>query len=367
MMSSCLPWSTQIRRSFAVACVAATCAVVQAQYTAQILNPPGSSVSRAWGAYNGRQIGHAGGTSIQTAALWSGTPASAIPLGPPGYSISYGLGIGGNQQVGMASGAPTGNALHAMLWTGTAASYVDLNPSGHDHSVAYATDGQFQAGQAAAAGIIHAMMWSGSAVSAVDLNPIGYDSSHAYGAWNGQQIGIGTVGGVDHALLWSGSAASAIDLNGAFDATDAYAMDGTHQVGSGSGASTGGLGHALMWSGTASSVVDLNPAGISVSLADGIGAGVIAGYGSGSLTGNKTHALAWVGGSVIDLHSFLPSGYSNSYAYGMDPITGQIVGEAVNSLNRSIAFMWSPVPEPGTMAAMGIGLLALARRKRRNG
>jgi len=27
----------------------------------------------------------------------------------------------------------------------------------------------------------------------------------------------------------------------------------------------------------------------------------------------------------------------------VDPVTGAIVGEAVNNLNRSIAFMWKPV------------------------
>jgi hypothetical protein len=330
--------------SLAVACVAAACAAVQAQYAAQILNPPGASVSAAWGAYNGWQIGNAGGLSIQSAALWHGTPASAIPLNTSGTSISYGLGIGGSQQVGMANGVITGNAFHAFLWTGSAGAYVDLNPAGYDHSAAYATDGTYQAGQAASGGVIHAMLWSGSAGWAVDLNPAGYDTSHAYGAWNGQQVGIGTVGGVDHALLWSGSPTAFVDLNGSFDATDAYAMDGTYQVGSGAGAATGGETHALKWSGTAASVVDIHSAAYTLTVADGIGANVIAGYGSGPTTGYKTHALAWVGGIVIDLHNFLPAGYSSSYANGADLITGQVVGEATNSLNRTMAFMWTPVP-----------------------
>ncbi len=357
--------STLFSRSCAIALAMSVAVAVEAQYTSKILNPSGSSVSRAWGAYGGQQIGNAGGLSIQTAALWSGTPASAIPLTPPGWSTSYGLGIGPGQQVGIASGAPSGFAFHAMLWTGTAASAVDLNPVGYDVSAAYATDGTFQAGQATSGGVIHAMRWTGNAGSAVDLNPVGYDTSHAYGAWNGRQVGLGTVAGVDHALLWSGTAASAIDLNGAFDATDAYAMDGTHQVGIGAGPTTGGLSHALIWSGAAGSVLDLNPLGISESVADGIGNGVVAGYGSGSLTGNRIHALAWVGSTAIDLHSFLPSGYSSSYAYGVDPVTGQIVGEAINNLNRSIAVMWTPVvPEPGTMAVLGLGAAVLLRRRR---
>lgn len=336
-----------------------------AQYAASILNPPGSSVSRAWGAYNGSQVGQAGGISIQTAALWSGTPASAIPLGPTGWT-SFAYGIGGNQQVGLGSGAGTNFAFHALLWTGTAASMVDLNPTGYDVSAGFATDGTFQAGQATSGGVIHAMRWSGSAASAVDLNPAGFTESHAYGAWAGGQVGVGTVGGASHALLWAGSPESAVDLNGTLDGSIAYAMDATRQVGSGSSVATGSLNHAMVWSGTPASMVDLNPAGFSESIADGIGNGIIAGYGSGSATNNKVHALAWQGTTAIDLHSFLPAGYSSSYAYGVDPITGQIVGEAVNSsLNRSIAFMWTPVPEPSTWAAAAISILVLGRRRRK--
>ncbi len=349
-MSHLIIRSTLVQRAFGFACVALTCTFVRAeQYTAQILNPIGASTSIAWGGYDGRQIGQAGGSSIQTAALWSGTPASAIPLGPPGSNVSFGLGIGPDQQVGLAAGSFTGFAYHAMLWTGSASSYVDLNPAGHDASAAYATDGFYQAGQAAAGGIIHATLWSGTAASAIDLNPAGYDSSHAYGAWNGRQVGLGSIGGFDHALLWSGTAASVVDLNGAFDNAEGYAMYGDFQVGSGSSAATGGNSHAIIWNGTAASAIDLNPAGFTVTVADGVGQGVVAGYGSGPATGELTHALVWVNGRVTDLHPFLPTGYRTSVAYGMDPVTGQVVGEATNTLNRTIAFMWSPAPCPADL------------------
>jgi len=341
------------------------CASAHAQYTSKILNPPGSSVSHAYGAYNGRQVGSGGGAGIQTAALWSGTSASAVVLGPSsGGWQTWAWGIGGNQQMGMGSGSGTGFAFHALMWTGTQASMVDMHPAGYDVSAGYATDGTMQAGQAAVGGVIHAMAWSGTAASAVDLMPAGATESHAYGASAGRQSGVATFGGIEHGMLWSGSAASAVDLNGTLVSSLVNGMDATHQVGAGE--LPGGVVHAMMWSGTAESVVDLNSAGYDQTGAEGVGAGVVAGFGIGTATGQKQHALAWVGGKTIDLHSFLPAGYSSSIAMGVDPITGQIVGEATNSLNRSIAFMWTPLPtpEPSTWLGLALGGVALFRKRR---
>ena len=342
------------------------------QYTATILNPMGASVSRAWCANNGHQVGSAGGTTLQTAALWSGTAASAVPLTPPGWDLSYAFGIYGNEQVGAGNDVTTGFRFHALRWSGTAASYLDLHPTDYSVSVAYASDGTYQAGQATtdADSAIHAMLWSGSAGSATDLNPASFSESHAYGAWNGRQVGLGTIGGATHALLWSGSAGSAVDLNGAFDGSEAFATDDAYQVGDATGLDTGGATHAIAWSGAADAWVDLNPIGLATSVADGIGHGVIAGYGAGAATGNVYHAFAWLNpnaASAVDLHAFLPAGYRSSYAYGVDAVTGDIVGEAVNSLGRSIAVMWTPdvVPEPASLGALAAGLLALRRRKTR--
>jgi len=325
----------------------------QAQYTAVSMNPPGASVSRAWGAHGGKEVGQGGGTSIQSAALWSGTGASAIVLTPTGWT-STAFGAGPGQQVGTGSGAGTGFAFHALLWTGTAASMVDLHPAGYDASAAYASDGIYQSGQAATNGVIHAFRWQGTSSSAVDLDPTNvYTESHIYGAFGGRQVGYG-VQGNGHALLFTD--AGIVDLNGSLDGSIGYAMDATRQVGSGSGTLTGSATHALIWYGGPSLVADINPSGFTYSEADGIAGPVIVGYGSGPTTNNKVHALVWFNGRVIDLHSFLPTGYSSSHAYGIDPITGQIVGEAVNSLNRSIAFMWTPiVKRPPFPPRVGVG------------
>lgn len=352
---------------FLLAALGATFLVVQAtaQYGVTVLNPSGATFSRAWNSYAGKQVGDAGAAPIQTAALWSGTSASAVPLTPPGWSRTAAFGIYGNQQVGVGNSSGTSFQFHALMWAGTAASAIDLNPAGYAVSAAYGTDGTTQSGQATTnGGEIHAMAWKGSAASAVDLHPAGYTASRSYAAWNGTQVGEAELGGIAHAALWTGTSGSFLDLNGSLDSSTVNAAFGGYQVGTGSGATTGGANHAMKWSGSAGSMVDLNSTGLIESYGWGIGGNTVAGYGSGSLTNNKLHALAWVGNSVIDLHTYLPSSYGTSYAYGVDPVTGQIVGEAINNLNRHVAVMWTPVPEPATLSVFGIGILLLRRRRR---
>ena len=78
------------------------------------------------------------------AALWSGTPESAVDLHPTvltGFDESLVFGVGGGQQVGSGSGLGTDNHVHALVWNGTATSAVDLLPTGFTDSAAYGTDG----------------------------------------------------------------------------------------------------------------------------------------------------------------------------------------------------------------------------------
>jgi hypothetical protein len=170
-------------------------------------------------------------------------------------------------------------------------------------------------------------------------------------------------------LLWSGSAESCIDLNpSGVDWSWAYGISGTQQVGAGFvfDSVAGFNNHALLWSGTAESCVDLNPSGFTISYAYGTNGTQQVGFGSGTATGNETHALLWSGStdSLIDLHDFLPAGFANSRANGIDGY-GNIVGYAYDSSGYSHAILWQPIPEPATLFLLGLGSLALLRKRRK--
>src|SRR5437588_62977 len=235
----------------------------------------------------------------------AGTPSFiAIDLLPRGFTDSGAYGIFGGQQVGDGSGQATWGHTHALLWRGHAAGVVDLTPN-----------------------------WF------VDAQTVGISG--------GQQVGWGSglaTWGHDHALLWSGSAASAVDLHpGAFANSAALGILGGQQVGWGSGPAAGGHHHALLWKGSAASVVDLHPAGFDSSEALGISGGRQAGWAAGAATGHHHHALVWRGSaaSAVDLHAFLPPGFDESNAFGVDP-SGIIVGDArPRGSERPHAFLWA--------------------------
>jgi hypothetical protein len=91
----------------------------------------------------------------------------------------------------------------------------------------------------------------------------------------------------------------------------------------------------------------------------------------GSVTyGSETHAALWFGTaeSFVDLHSFLPSGYSYSTATGVanDGVNEFVVGTATNDITgQTEAMKWvHAVPEPGTLLTLALGGLLLRCRYR---
>jgi len=328
--------------------IAGGVAVGAPNYTAVILNPQGYFNSEAWGIANGQVVG--AGNNRSHALVWDLATGGVVDLGS---GIAY--ATNGAQQVGNTSDG-------ASLWSGTAASRVSLEPGGAGSSYAFGIGPGQQVGMVGG-DALHATLWTGSAASAVDLNPQGFIRSEAWATNGSVQVGIGTIRGENggefrRALKWSGSAQSAVDLTPAgYLGSIAYALSGSKVWGAitDSNART----RPVLWNGTADDYVDMTPTNlIGYAAFDVQGASSGFQVGGAGATGGD-HALLWHGSAdnVLDLHQFLPAGYFNSIAYGVDD-RGNVVGEADGK-----AVVWL-VPEPGGIAIV-LGLFALSSRRSR--
>lgn len=131
---------------------------------------------------------------------------------------------------------------------------MDLNANGWAESEAHGEGGGAQVGRAIPtpdhSGNYHAVLWRGSSDSAVDLNPPGYIDSNAYATDGTTQVGWGNdPNNGTHAVLWRGTASSYVDLG---PGKLAFAVRGGKQVGV-----TEGVDDIIVWSGTAESAVGL--------------------------------------------------------------------------------------------------------------
>ena len=343
------------------------------------LTPAGAVSGRLSGAASGAQVGaEAGATSYSHAVLINGNALTAVDLHPASYYYSMAMCTDGLQQGGWAY-SMTGGGVHAMVWNGSSLSYSDLNPSGYMFSYCLGVYNGEQVGyaqnQVYFVTASHAMCWHGSAAGVVDLHPTSaYPYSRALGCRNGEEVGYvsslaypdGDAAGyhtTSHAVRWAGTAASAVDLNPVgFDASEATCTSGTKQGGWGYSAVRVSQ-HALLWAGTSASAIDLHPAiytdskVTAINGAQQVGEGWV---GPANAFGSVRHALLWSGtaASVIDLNQYLPVGYANAVATGIDA-NGNVVGYAYNGAHPyglaipagAIAVVFAPGAAPASQLA----------------
>lgn len=287
------------------------------------LNAGGNSVLT--GTDGATQVGYGFGAATfqqRVAVRWQGSAASAEVLLPPFNTFgSVATGVFGGQAVGYASTVQTvggrgtlhsfAGPIHAILWAPGTTVGIDLN-NGAESTLAFATDGNHQVGfggkydQFGQLLESKAMMWAGSRDSFVWLHPTsGYTSSMAVAVSGTWQAGHAEV---------------------------------TLQVGKNKVV----FSHAMVWQGTAASAHELLPiSNLPNYFATGVSGGRAVGYGN-EATG-ASHALYWATptSTPVDLNQFLPNGYSNAVANGIDS-TGRIVGTAFNGAGQR-AIVWTPV------------------------
>ncbi len=363
----------------AVSLLAMSLSAFAQQYNSNDVTPVGATAGKLTGAVSGKQVG---GGNNGHAYLINGNVLSAVDLHPSGWSSSMALSTDDTQQCGYGY-APWTGGNHAMLWSGSPLTAVDLHALFSFSYCAGNHNGQqvgfgerpvyFMTTQ-------HAMLWTGSAASAVDLHPIAYTYSKALGVHDGQQVGYGSslpypglpadflgYHATSHAVLWTGTAASAVDLNPAgFGGSEASSTNGVQQGGWAYDA-VGISEHAALWSGTAASFVDLHPAGFNdsrvnaLTAANQVGEGWVGPLG---MPGSVRHALVWQGtaASVVDLNQYLPAGYTNGVATGVDA-AGNVVGFAYNMAPSGAAIPGDAIAvifAPGAASPYALSSLTLS-------
>lgn len=351
-------------------------------YHSNDVTPAGSGSGKLTGASGGKQAGgsQAAGTGSPHAVLLSGNALTGVDLNPLTAYYSMATCMDDNQQGGWAY-MPTG--IHASAWSGSKESHSDLHPSGYNFSYCLGIHKGEQVGYAQQQSYFisasHAYCWHGTGTSGVDLHSGTYPFSRAIGCHDGEEVGYVTTTAYpegeylsyhtgSHAVRWAGTAVSMVDLHpSGYDASEATCTSGTQQGGWGYIALGTSHLHALTWSGTAASAVDLHPAGYTDSRINAMNATQQVGdgwVGTPGGVGSIRHALAWSGtaDSVVDLNQYLPAGYTQGVATGVDA-TGNIVGYAYNVFAAgytvppdAIAVVFAP----GAAPASGLSTLMLS-------
>ena len=259
---------------------------------------------------------------------------------------------------------------HAVYWTGT--TEHDLGTFGGTYSQGLGINnlGDMTGGADTASGQHHAYLYSGG--SMIDIGTLGGNISYGGGINDfGQIAGASEVTPGAHdfrAFVYSNGSMHALANAAGTFANEATAISNSGDVaGYGFTASQNADNHAVMWHGGIGT--DLGTLGGANSYASALNDFQMV-VGSSDTATFDEHGFIYFGGAMHDLNDLLDSsgaGYTISGAFAITD-NGYIAarGDDANGVGHAVLLRVSGVPEPGTMAVLGIGALALLRRRRRS-
>lgn len=338
-----------------------------------LLGPGGSKDTTAWGINDSGVVIGAQYVNGQDKAIVWGDSKTAVSL-TSSSSNAYVLGVNNTGRfvgtIGSVADGYTGfsrindvSSTLAPLLGHASSGAADVNDSGLvvGHSLLKTANGDYP----------RATVWNGGQATALPKLSAQDLGSAAMAINNGGQI-VGNTSTADRtvATIWQGGTATALNSGGSDNST-AFAINNAGQV---AGQVVLGNFQAARWDAGQLIILPTLNNGMS-SQAHAINdMGQVVGT---SYDGYQSRATLWNDTTAIDLNSYLSEqdialGWVLQSAYGINN-QGFIVGNAFNmKTGGAVAYLLSdtsitpaPIPEPGTLALMGLGFLAIVGASRR--
>jgi probable HAF family extracellular repeat protein len=359
--------------SVSVLLVVASTTLGGVKYKVTDLGTLGGAVSDAFDINNSGQIVGETRNSSNNVRAFRFSSGSMTDLGSvqgnPGNTVNSACGINASGQVAGYTLLQSGSSppIYAFRYTnGTLTNLGTVPGTSYTCSTAYGINDGGQVAGACLMGysgiypVYHAFLYSNGTMT--DLGaPSGYPSIKARAINNaGMVVGsmMNASNTITRAFLYNGGSITDIGTLSSYAQADARAINASGQV-AGYCYTPDQGGHGYLY--TAGTMTDLGTLGGSVSFANDVNAGglvVGASYYMGG--GFTTRAFLYSNGTMTDLNDSLVTGsqWTLTTAYAIND-NGWIVGSGINSSGQSHAFLLTPIPEPSTLALLGIGAISL--------